>query len=55
MSLLPGRYYIVAIPPGPFMTDPEFLESVVKDATAIAIGEDEQRTVDLRLSAPADR
>lgn len=58
-SLLAGRYYILAAPrtrlfvAGP--TEPSFFEALVKDATTIYIGEDEQRTVDLKLVPLADQ
>lgn len=51
IGLLPGRYLILAAPrerlflPGP--TDASFFEALVKDATPLVIGEDEQRTIDL--------
>lgn len=58
-SLLAGRYYILAASrarlfiPGP--ADASFFEALVKDATAIYVGEDEQRTVDLKLAALGDQ
>jgi protocatechuate 3,4-dioxygenase beta subunit len=54
-GLLPGRYYIVALPrerlniPG-FVQDAGFFEQLTKDATTFVVGEDEQRQMDLRLS-----
>jgi len=53
-GLLPGRYYIAAIPRQRLMlpggdTDAAFFEQLAKEATSIVVGADEQRTVDLRL------
>jgi protocatechuate 3,4-dioxygenase beta subunit len=54
-GLMPGRYFIVAVPrervnglaPG---TDATFFEQLSKDATAVVVGEDEQRQVDLKVA-----
>jgi protocatechuate 3,4-dioxygenase beta subunit len=54
-GLLPGRYYVLAAPRErvfvPFR-DGAFFEGLVKDATIVVVGEDEQRTIDLRLVEP---
>jgi hypothetical protein len=52
---MPGRYFIAAVPrdrmngltPG---TDATFFEQMSKDSTAVVIGEDEQRQVDLKVA-----
>jgi protocatechuate 3,4-dioxygenase beta subunit len=55
-GLLPGRYYIVAAPrerlnlPASALSA-ELFEQLAKEATAFVIGEDEQRQVDLKLTA----
>ncbi len=58
-GLRPGRYYVVALPREQMNTlfgasDPKaelaFFEGLAKDATAIVINEDEQRTIDLRVT-----
>lgn len=53
-GLLAGRYYVVAFPRGRvFLTPdlaPEAFEPLVKDATAVVVGEDDKRTIDLRLA-----
>jgi protocatechuate 3,4-dioxygenase beta subunit len=52
-GLMPGRYYIIAAPPArlaqPPSVDPSFFEGLAKDALTIVVGEDEQRTVDLKV------
>ena len=52
-GLLPGRYYILAAPRErlnlPPSLSPAFFEGLAKDALAIVVGEDEQRTVDLKV------
>jgi hypothetical protein len=51
-GLLPGRYYVLAAPRErvfvPFR-DSSFFEGLVKEATIVVVGEDEQRTIDLRI------
>jgi protocatechuate 3,4-dioxygenase beta subunit len=53
-GLMPGRYFAVAVPrerlsmPTAAM-DTAFFEQLAKEATSFVIGEDEQRTVDLRI------
>jgi len=54
-GLIPGRYYIAALPhqrlalsPGSD-ADAAFFEQLAKEATSVVVGADEQRTVDLRL------
>ena len=52
-GLMPGRYYIAAIPrqrlaPGSD-ADVAFFEQLAKEATSVVVGADEQRTIDLRL------
>ena len=57
-GLLPGRYYILAAPRERLMVPPSvdlsFFESLIKDATTVLIGEDEQRTVDLKVVASSE-
>jgi hypothetical protein len=54
IGLLPGRYYIAAVP-RQRLTLPAggdttgFFEQLAKEATSVVVGADEQRTVDLRL------
>jgi protocatechuate 3,4-dioxygenase beta subunit len=53
-SLIPGRYYIAAVPRQRLTlsggdVDVAFFEQLAKEATAVVVGADEQRTVDLRL------
>jgi len=53
-GLMPGRYYIAAIPRQRLIVtggdaDVAFFEQLAKEATSIVVGVDEQRTVDLRL------
>lgn len=53
-GLLPGRYFIVAVPRERLnvgMMDSSLFEELSKDATSIVVGDDEQRQVDLRLIA----
>jgi len=54
-GLLPGRYYIIALPrerlSQPMAQDPTFYEQLTKEATAFVVGEDEQRQVDLKIAA----
>jgi hypothetical protein len=52
-GLMPGRYYIAAIPrqrlaPGS-EADVAFFEQLAKEATSIVVGADEQRTIDLHM------
>jgi hypothetical protein len=49
-----GRYFVVALPRERMNNagqdvDASYFESLVKDATTVLIGEDEQRTIDLRV------
>lgn len=53
-GLIPGRYYIAAIPrqrlaPPGSDADAGFFEQLAKEATSIVVGADEQRTIDLRM------
>jgi carboxypeptidase family protein len=52
-QVLAGRYHVIAVPREGFYlssdTGPEFFEALVKEATSVTIGEDEKRTVDLRV------
>ena len=54
-GLLPGRYYLVAMPSdrmtalGP-PSDPSVFEALSKEAVTLVVGEDEQRQVDLKLA-----
>jgi hypothetical protein len=55
-GLLSGRYYLIALPQeraNAFnfgSVDPSVFEQFAKEATAVTVGEDEQRQVDLRIS-----
>jgi protocatechuate 3,4-dioxygenase beta subunit len=55
-GLLPGRYFLVAVPRdrlnvfGP-SADASFFEAIAKEATTVVLGEDEQRQVDVKVSA----
>jgi hypothetical protein len=54
IGLIPGRYYIAAVPRQrlalPVGGDTTgFFEQLAKEATSVVVGADEQRTVDLRL------
>ena len=53
-GLLAGRYHVVALPRGRLYlnpdTEPEAFEALIKEATTVVIGEDEKRTVDLRVA-----
>ena len=53
-GVLPGRYYIAALPRQRLNFsggdgDVAFFEQLAKEATTVAVGVDEQRTVDLRM------
>ncbi len=53
-GLLPGRYYIAAVPRQRLNlsggdADAAFFEQLAKEATSVVVGADEQRTVDLRM------
>lgn len=53
-GLMPGRYYIAAVPRQRLNVsggdaDVAFFEQLAKEATSIVVGAEEQRTVDLRL------
>jgi protocatechuate 3,4-dioxygenase beta subunit len=56
-GLRAGRYYLLAgrrervFLAGP-LQDTSYFEGLVKDATIVVVGEDEQRTIDLRLVEP---
>ena len=51
--VLAGRYHVVAVPRESVYlspdTGPEVFEQLVKEATAVTVGEDEKRAVDLRV------
>jgi hypothetical protein len=55
-GVLSGRYYLIALPQeraNAFnfgSVDPSVFEQFAKEATAVSVGEDEQRQVDLRIS-----
>jgi hypothetical protein len=55
-GLRSGRYYLIALPRERALNyqgvDAAVLEPLVKDATALVLGEDEQRVVDLRITNP---
>jgi len=49
---MPGRYFIAAVPrenANVAPLGPEFFEQLSKEATALVIGEDETRQVDLKV------
>jgi hypothetical protein len=53
-GLIPGRYYIAAVPRQRLTlsggdADVAFFEQLAKEATSVVVGADEQRTVDLRM------
>ena len=53
-GIMPGRYYVAAVlrdrlNRGPAGVDAAFFEELAKEATAVVVGEEEQRTVDLRV------
>jgi protocatechuate 3,4-dioxygenase beta subunit len=54
-GLMPGRYYVAALPRQRLDlsrggdADVSFFEQIAKEATLVVVGADEQRTVDLRL------
>jgi hypothetical protein len=53
-GLRSGRYYVIALPPERSFNaqaiDAATLESMVKDATVLVLGEEEQRQVDLKVA-----
>jgi hypothetical protein len=55
-GLLSGRYYLIALPQERASAlnfgsvDPSLFEQFAKEATAVTVGDDEQRQVDLRIS-----
>jgi hypothetical protein len=54
-GLMPGRYYIVAVPRErlnvpPAGADAAYFEQLSREATSLVIGEDEQRQVDLKVT-----
>jgi len=57
MGVLPGRYFLIAMPREavPALVnvgaDPSPFEALAKDATTVVVGEDEQRQVDVKISA----
>ena len=55
-GVLPGRYFLIALPRDRASvfnvgSDPAAYEALVKDATTVVVGEDEQRQVDVKISA----
>jgi Carboxypeptidase regulatory-like domain len=54
-GLRSGRYYVIALPQGRMLNQQSFdaasLEPLLREATAIIVGEDEQRVIDLKLPA----
>lgn len=55
-GLLPGRYLLVALPFDRMtglgsLADPSVFEALAKEGTALVIGEDDQRTVDVKVSS----
>ena len=56
-GLRPARYYVVALPPAVRwdfqQIDVALLERFGAEGTAVTLGEDERRQVDLRIAAPA--
>ena len=54
-GVLPGRYYLVAMPRDRATVfnvgaDPAAFEALTKDGTIVAVGEDEQRQVDVKVN-----
>ena len=53
-NMLAGRYFVAAVPRDRFFVGPhtpvEAFEALVKEATAVVIGEDEKRTIELRVA-----
>jgi hypothetical protein len=58
-NVLPGRYYLVAVPrermPASPDVDAEYFEQLTKEGTAVVLNEGETRVVDLRVAKPPDR
>jgi protocatechuate 3,4-dioxygenase beta subunit len=56
-AVLPGRYHLVAVPRErayiPSEAGVEFFEPLTKEATTIVVGEDEKRTIELRVPRDA--
>lgn len=58
-GVLPGRYFIIAVPRERLnamnfgSVDPAFFEQLAKEATSVTVGEDEQRQIDLKVTAGA--
>jgi hypothetical protein len=52
-ALLPGRYFVIALPPEDFSpglgASPEYFEALAKEAIVVYVAEGETRTVDLSL------
>jgi hypothetical protein len=57
-GMLPGTYYVVALPQESVMippnVGPEFYEPFTKIATTVVLAEGEKRTIDLRIMMPPD-
>jgi protocatechuate 3,4-dioxygenase beta subunit len=51
MGLLPGRYFVIALPRERLsgMMDAAMFEELSKEATSLVVGDDEQRQVDLKM------
>jgi protocatechuate 3,4-dioxygenase beta subunit len=59
-GLRPGRYFVVAVPAGsrpPMMFDegPDVFEALAKQATAVTVGDQERKALDLTLVSERDR
>jgi hypothetical protein len=54
-GLRPGRYYLIALPPerpiDDQSVDAAMLGSLIREATVVVLGDDEQRVVDLKLAS----
>ena len=55
MNVLPGRYFLIALPRDRVSgltigSDPSVFEALSKEATTVVIGADEQRQVDVKVS-----
>jgi protocatechuate 3,4-dioxygenase beta subunit len=59
LGLLPGRYYVIAVPRERLNAfgsggDVSIFDELAREATSLVVGEDEQRQADLKVVAPRD-